>query len=81
MALSFCPKCREKGFFWAIDEERGPLTYWNCTLCGYAADEDESQEADCPVCKAKQFLFIDDETKQRYRFCTNCKWSDQTLAL
>ncbi|CAN0371211.1 unnamed protein product, partial [Ectocarpus sp. 4 AP-2014] len=39
-----CPKCEVKGFTWSVDEERGSLTYWDCTACSYEATEDESHE-------------------------------------
>ena len=68
MALLFCPECEREGFFWAVDEDISPLTYWNCIICGYRAYEDESQVTDCPQCKSTGAvsLLIDGETKQQY---------------
>ena len=51
MTPQLCPACGRRAMTWSIqsDDGRGP-TSWGCSLCRFAAEEDESQERDCPKC-------------------------------
>jgi hypothetical protein len=72
MAEQVCPRCRQRAFTWHVDEAVSRLTQWRCAACGYAAEENEVHEADCPTCGCvKSWLELTDE-ERRYRYCLNC---------
>lgn len=75
MSLIRCPKCEQDGFTWSVDDEVSPLTMWNCSLCGYHAEEDESKEMACCNCGQKGAMLLDDGA-ECYRYCDVCASKD-----
>ena len=72
MSARRCPKCREIGFTWVVDEEESALTQWHCSLCGYSAKEDESEESPCTECHSGMAIRLRDQSES-YRYCTACE--------
>jgi hypothetical protein len=72
MTTQICPKCKERGFTWSLDEEPSKDTIWYCSLCQYTALEDESlQLSDCPQCQAEKLIYLKDDGKT-YFFGLSC---------
>jgi phage/plasmid primase-like uncharacterized protein len=71
MTAQLCPRCRQIGLTWSIDEEESPLTQWHCSLCEYVAWEDESKEQPCHMCGRQGSILIEDESGT-YRYCFAC---------
>jgi hypothetical protein len=70
MGLHRCPKCGIQTFTWSIDEDVSALTQWHCTMCPYAAEEDESLERACDACGGGEGWLRDGD--RSYRFCFDC---------
>ncbi len=73
MAEHACPECNEKGFVWALDEEKSDLTQWYCSCCEYHSEENESLEKHCPKCKEKEFMAMLD-SNSKFWYCTSCQF-------
>ena len=76
MSAQVCPECRQIGFTWSIDEHESPLTRWQCAVCRYSAEEDESEQGNCPMCGGQSAVRLRD-TSESYRYCLVChaRWS------
>ena len=48
MSLHRCFKCDQIASTWSVNDDNE--TWWYCSLCGFAVQEDESKEAECDVC-------------------------------
>ncbi len=57
---------------WGIyDVDGKEQTSWYCNSCGYSADEDESKEKECPVCRQKGAVLLTREGETFY-WCVLC---------
>lgn len=72
MSVQFCPKCQIESITW-YRVEQPPRTQWLCSQCGYTAEEDEKQEADCPYCQEKKHFLLIKDSDGSHRWCCNCK--------
>jgi hypothetical protein len=72
MSEQYCPSCNEKSFTWSIHEDKTPNTIWNCSLCKYQAEENESLEDQCETCGTKSKLSLKDKSKY-FCYCTSCQ--------
>jgi transcription elongation factor Elf1 len=72
MSLQVCPRCGVKRATWSTDEEESPWTRWYCNNCGYFAEEDETQKADCPRCAAKRSCILLRDSDGFHRWCSVC---------
>ena len=72
MSEQYCPNCKEKGFVWSLDEEASKNTQWNCSLCNFHAEENESLESMCNKCNTENLMYLKSGS-EFFRFCTNCQ--------
>ena len=72
MAWQFCPKCQTESITW-YRVEGHVLTQWYCDNCEYTAEEDESQQRDCPHCKAKESFLLLKDADGFHRWCCKCR--------
>ncbi|ESP90937.1 hypothetical protein N483_20335 [Pseudoalteromonas luteoviolacea NCIMB 1944] len=72
MSEHYCPNCEEKSFTWSIDEEVSLNTVWNCSLCGFQAEENESLESVCESCGTKNNIHLK-SSAHNFCYCTHCK--------
>ncbi len=53
------------------DDGKGP-TSWDCVVCRFSAQEDESKEQDCAKCGGEKAAILLTTTIGQFRWCVNC---------
>ena len=66
---------------WSIDKEVSQLTQWHCSLCGYSAEEDESQESTCPTCGSEKSYLLLSGPSGKFWFCLKCQSRKQATGV
>jgi DNA-directed RNA polymerase subunit RPC12/RpoP len=69
MSVQVCPKCRRRGFTWAVEDDG--VTRWYCSLCGFSAEEDEAKQIKCPRCDSGFAAWLA-EDGESYYWCFSC---------